>query len=68
VLNKLLERLQALEETARQIRDKARGRTAAKLDGLVLAQTLVAVDAAAKKLAALEKKLQPALFDEDKSA
>jgi hypothetical protein len=64
MLKKLLERLAALEEAAGEIRAKAGDKKAQQLDGLAVAKTLVAVDAAVRKLNKLAEDLQPELFDD----
>lgn len=64
MLKRLLERLNALDETAEAIRSKAGDRKAQQLDGLAVAKCLVAIDAAVRKLNKLAEDLKPALFDE----
>jgi hypothetical protein len=59
---KLLSRLDSLDEVAAGVRAKLQGRDAGQLDGLAVARLLVAVDAAAKRLDKLAANLQPALF------
>jgi hypothetical protein len=61
---KLLERLDALAGVLDKVRGKIASKEAHKLDGLTLARTLEAVDAAARKVAAVEDKAVPVLFDE----
>jgi hypothetical protein len=68
MLTKLLERLKALGEAADAIRAKAAAKDGKHLDGLAVAEALLAVDKAARKLTALGKKLQPALFPDEGKA
>jgi hypothetical protein len=62
MLTKLVQRLDALAEAAEAIRGKATAQDARHLDGLAVAEVLLAVDKAARKLAALGDELQPQLF------
>jgi hypothetical protein len=63
MLKRLVERLDALAEAAEAIRSKANDRKVQHLDGLAVAKTLVALDAAVRKLNKLAEDLKPDLFD-----
>jgi hypothetical protein len=59
MLKRLLERLDTLDGAVTAIRGKAGDKKAPQLDGLALARTLLAVDAAVRKLSKLAEDLGP---------